>query len=93
MRTLTRPRVELRDSRSPPAVLLDLTDDYLIALVTTARARAIVTGDKDRFDHQGRHPPAMTARGVRAGWPPLNRVAAFITDCQKTVATRRQRFP
>lgn len=78
MRALTRAGVDLRDPRSPPTVL--------------PGARAIVTGDKDLLHHQGLHPPAMTARSVRAGWPPLNRVAAFITDCQKTVATRRQRF-
>lgn len=62
MRALTRATVELRDPRSPRAILRDPTDDYLIALATTARARAIVTGDKDLLDHQGLHPPALTAR-------------------------------
>lgn len=64
MRALTRASVQLRDPRSPPAVLRDPTDDYLVALATTARARAIVTGDKDLLDHQGLHPPALTARAA-----------------------------
>ncbi|ADB53588.1 putative toxin-antitoxin system toxin component, PIN family [Conexibacter woesei] len=62
MRALTRASVELRDPRSPPAVLRDPTDDYLVAIATTARA--IVTGDKDLLDHQGLHPPALTARAA-----------------------------
>lgn len=64
MRALTRASVELRDPRSPPAVLRDPADDYLVALATTARVQAMVTGDTDLLDNQGLHPPALTARAA-----------------------------
>lgn len=64
LRALTRASVQLRDPRSPPTILRDPTDDYLVALATAARARAIVTGDKDLLDHAGLHPPALTARAA-----------------------------
>jgi len=43
-------------------VLRDPNDDYLLALVASAGAQAIVTGDKDLLEHPGLHPPAITAR-------------------------------
>lgn len=64
LRFLSQRSVLLRDPRDPPAVLRDPTDDYLVALAITARARAIVTGDKDLLDHPGLHPPAITARAA-----------------------------
>jgi uncharacterized protein len=62
--TLARASIQLRDPRDPPAVLRDPTDDYLLALARTARARAIVTGDKDLLEHPGLHPPALTTRSA-----------------------------
>ena len=62
--TLARASVQLRDPRDPPPLLRDPTDDYLVALARTARARAIVTGDKDLLEHPGLHPPALTARAA-----------------------------
>lgn len=50
------------DPSSPPPVLRDPSDDYLLALAQAAGADAIVTGDHDLLDHQGLHPPAVTAR-------------------------------
>jgi putative PIN family toxin of toxin-antitoxin system len=64
VRAITRASIQLRDPRDPPAVLRDPDDDYLVALATTARARAIVTGDKDLLDHPGLHPPALTPRAA-----------------------------
>lgn len=61
---LTRARVQLRDPRNPPPIIRDPADDYLVALALTARARAIVTGDKDLLDHPGLHPPALTVRAA-----------------------------
>jgi putative PIN family toxin of toxin-antitoxin system len=62
--TLARASVQLRDPKNPPSVVRDPTDDYLVALALTARARAIVTGDKDLLDHPGLHPPALTVRAA-----------------------------
>jgi uncharacterized protein len=62
--TLARASVQLRDPKDPPSVVRDPTDDYLVALALTARARAIVTGDKDLLDHPGLHPPALTVRAA-----------------------------
>jgi putative PIN family toxin of toxin-antitoxin system len=64
LRFLTQRSVNLRDPRSPPAILRDPTDDYLVALAITARARAIVSSDKDLLDHPGLHPPALTPRAA-----------------------------
>lgn len=64
LRALTRASAQLRNPRFPPAILRDPNDDYLVALATMARARAIVTGDKDLLDHAGLHPPALTARAA-----------------------------
>jgi putative PIN family toxin of toxin-antitoxin system len=50
-----------RDPESPPRVLRDLADDYLVALASVAGADAIVTGDRDLLDHVGLDPPAVTA--------------------------------
>jgi putative PIN family toxin of toxin-antitoxin system len=64
LRSLARACVQLRDPSDPPAVLRDPDDDYLVALALTARARGIVTGDKDLLDHVGLHPPALTLRAA-----------------------------
>lgn len=64
IRFLTNNGIRLRDPRDPPSVLRDPDDDYLVALATTARARAIVTGDKDLLHHPGLHPPALTPRAA-----------------------------
>lgn len=59
------------DPVSPPAVLRDPDDDYLVALADDARAEAIVTGDRDLLDHPGLKPEAITAREAcrRLGLP------------------------
>ncbi|MBS1869365.1 MAG: putative toxin-antitoxin system toxin component, PIN family [Actinobacteria bacterium] len=62
--TIATASVQLRDPKDPPTLLRDPTDDYLVALALTARARAIVTGDKDLLDHPGLHPPALTLRAA-----------------------------
>lgn len=59
---LTTLSVLLEDPSDPPRVLRDPTDDYLIALATTAGAEAIVTGDKDLLEHPDLRPPALTPR-------------------------------
>lgn len=64
LRSLARACVQLRDPSDPPAILRDPDDDYLVALAITARARGIVTGDKDLLDHAGLHPPALTLRAA-----------------------------
>jgi len=43
-------------------LLRDPNDDYLLVLVASAGAQAIVTDDKDLLEHPGLHPPAITAR-------------------------------
>lgn len=50
------------DPVSPPRVLRDRSDDYLVALAQAAGTEAIVTGDRDMLDHEGLHPPALRAR-------------------------------
>lgn len=50
------------DPESPPALLRDPDDDYLVALARSAKAEAIVTGDADLLDHEGLEPPAITPR-------------------------------
>lgn len=62
--TIATASVQLRDPKRPPAILRDPSDDYLVALARVARARAIVTGDKDLLDHPGLHPPALTLRAA-----------------------------
>lgn len=52
----------LPDPVSPPAILRDPFDDYLVALAREASAEAIITGDRDLLDHQGLEPPALTPR-------------------------------
>ncbi|MEX0972155.1 MAG: putative toxin-antitoxin system toxin component, PIN family [Solirubrobacterales bacterium] len=54
----------LDDPVSPPAVLRDPDDDYLVALALEANAEAIVTGDRDLLDHDGLAPPALDARAA-----------------------------
>jgi len=50
------------DPVSPPRVLRDPDDDYLVALARDAGAVAIVTGDRDLLDHVGLEPPAIAPR-------------------------------
>jgi putative PIN family toxin of toxin-antitoxin system len=54
--------VMLPDPHTPPPVLRDPDDDYIVALARAANADAIVTGDKDLLDHAGLEPPAITPR-------------------------------
>jgi uncharacterized protein len=53
-----------KDPANPDPVLRDPEDDYLIALARTAKAEAIVTGDRDLLDHADLQPPAITARNA-----------------------------
>ena len=59
------------DPASPPAVLRDPNDDYLVALAIDAEAEAIVTGDRDLLDHPGLEPGAIAPREAcrRVGLP------------------------
>lgn len=50
------------DPESPPAVLRDPDDDYLVALARDADVEAIVTGDRDLLEHPELEPPAITPR-------------------------------
>lgn len=50
---------------SPPRVLRDPNDDYLVALAEVTAAEAIITGDRDLLEHQGLTPPAISARQAR----------------------------
>jgi len=52
----------LPDPVSPPKILRDSDDDYLVALALAANATAIVTGDRDLLDHENLKPPALSAR-------------------------------
>lgn len=63
----------LRDPESPPRVVRDLSDDYLVALARAADADAIVTGDRDLLDHEGLEPPAVTAHQACASLGLLDR--------------------
>jgi uncharacterized protein len=54
--------VMVDDPIDPEPVLRDSGDDYLLALARSARAEAIVTGDKDLLDHVGLKLPAISAR-------------------------------
>ncbi len=62
-----------RDPESPPRVVRDPADDYLVALARAANADAIVTGDRDLLDHQGLEPPAVTAHEACASLGLLDR--------------------
>jgi len=65
--TIAGASVQLRDPKRPRSILRDPSDNYLVALALTARARGIVTGDnKDLLDHPGLNPRADRARDVRA---------------------------
>ena len=59
---IERVAVMLGDPVDPEPVLRDSSDDYLLALARSAKAEAIVTGDKDLLDHAGLQPPAISAR-------------------------------
>ena len=69
---LERVAVMLDDPVDPEPVLRDSSDDYLLALARSAKAEAIVTGDKDLLDHAGLQPPAISAREAtgRLALPP-----------------------
>jgi putative PIN family toxin of toxin-antitoxin system len=54
--------LQLADPVSPPPILRDPDDDYLVALAREAQAAAVVTGDHDLLDHDGLEPPAVSAR-------------------------------
>jgi len=54
----------LPDPLESPRVLRDPTDDFLVALATTADAHAIVTGDRDLLDHHELRPPAIDVRAA-----------------------------
>lgn len=53
--------VMLPDPENIEPLLRDPEDDYLVALARTAKATAIVTGDKDLLDHPDLEPPAIDA--------------------------------
>jgi predicted nucleic acid-binding protein len=59
------------DPVTPPRVLRDAHDDYLVALARSAAAEVIITGDRDLLDHEGLEPPALTPRAAceRFGLP------------------------
>lgn len=59
---LERIAVMHADPESPPSLLRDPDDDYLVALARSSKAEAIVTGDADLLDHDGLEPPAITPR-------------------------------
>ena|GEM_PF-73073 len=50
------------DPASPPRVVRDPKDDYLVALAAIGDSALIVTGDRDLLDHEGLDPPAVNAR-------------------------------
>lgn len=56
--------VVVPDPVSPTRVLRDPTDDFLLAIAASARAEAIVTGDRDLLDHDALQPPAIDARAA-----------------------------
>jgi putative PIN family toxin of toxin-antitoxin system len=60
--TIERVAVMLDDPVDPEPVLRDSSDDYLLALARSAKAEAIITGDKDLLDHASLRPPAISAR-------------------------------
>jgi predicted nucleic acid-binding protein len=53
--------VVLADPEDVEPLPRDPEDDYLVALARTAKAKAIVTGDKDLLDHPQLDPPAIDA--------------------------------
>ncbi len=57
--------VQASDPESPPRVLRDPADDYLVALARATDAEAIITGDRDLLEHEGLVPRAITARQAR----------------------------
>ena len=61
---IERVAMMLDDLVAPEQVLRDSGDDYLLALALarSAKAEAIITGDKDLLDHPGLQPPAISAR-------------------------------
>lgn len=69
---LARVGVSVADPDSPPHVLRDPNDDYLVAIAKDSGATTIVTGDRDLLDHDGLDPLAITPRQacVRLGLIP-----------------------
>ena len=62
MDALTHIGLRVADPVSPPSVVRDPKDDYLVALAAIGDAALIVTGDRDLLDHEGLDPPAVNAR-------------------------------
>ena len=58
------------DQASPPAVLRDSEDDYLMALALDANAEAIVTGDCDLLGPRARGIPTLADADSAAGEGP-----------------------
>jgi putative PIN family toxin of toxin-antitoxin system len=61
---IARIGLTMDDPVSPPPVVRDRKDDYLVALAKAADATVIVTGDRDLLDHEGLEPSAITARAA-----------------------------
>ena len=59
---IERAALSFPDPISPPRVLRDPRDDYLVELAKGSSAEAIVTGDRDLLDHDRLEPPVLTAR-------------------------------
>jgi putative PIN family toxin of toxin-antitoxin system len=64
---IERVAVMLDDPVDPEPMLRDSSDDYLLALARSAKAEAIITGDKDLLDHADLRPPAISAREATDG--------------------------
>ena len=62
MDALAHVGLRVADPVSPPSVVRDPKDDYLVALAAIGDAALIVTGDRDLLDHEGLDPPAVNAR-------------------------------
>jgi predicted nucleic acid-binding protein len=56
--------IVLPDPVTPPSVVRDPDDDFLVALAAASNADAIVSGDNDLPDHPGLRPPAIDARAA-----------------------------
>ncbi|MGI8946094.1 MAG: putative toxin-antitoxin system toxin component, PIN family [Thermoleophilaceae bacterium] len=65
---VVRDAVHLGDPRDPPAVSSDGGDDYLFALARSAKATAIVSGDKHLTQVVDPTPPVLTPRQFLQRW-------------------------
>ena len=59
---ITSTAVMFPDPISPPRIVRDPREDYLVELAKAAGAEVIVTGDRDLLDHEGLDPPALGVR-------------------------------